>query len=489
MLRIWFTFYLFCVVSLYADATIESLKNRCLSANTEISTENEFQRLTGRLEFQKAKEYCDNLTSDPSNCKATSRFWLGVDAFAEGEFEKAENLFREGLELKARYGKNKNWISHKVGVSGWGNPEDMIQYIQRSKSLEPFETEYSQNVTYLIIDNTDTSANLTAGKKVVTKKMDPCLALHGYLSLKVLRKYIELFSNGKLTLKINSIYVTQTGTKLDGKNYLILDSLTPWDEGFSKQMNAIITESDLIFLSFPRDGGNALASMGEVNVVQNILYSPSRNLIRMPSEWLSMINFPQIFHEYMHTVEFNMNRNGMENFHATSHGADAKLVEALTGLNSDTTGESDWADYFFQNTIPTLADDIKSKSNANGWEKIFGIHKSKKNFISDITIKKLYEEIAESGSESLLTRQKEAGSLMSTAYTSFNRESNPGKAANIAVSSYLKFPFDPTFYRKAKWFVEHSRLNLKEKSDLIERLNETAKIYGIDILNLRQEDF
>jgi tetratricopeptide (TPR) repeat protein len=346
-----------------------------------------------QLDFPKAKDYCDNLAKDSKNCRASARFWLGIESYAEGNFELAESYFKQGIEIKNKSGKAVHWIAYKDTHSGWGNPEDMLKYIQSSVTIPKVPARYNQTLTYLIVSRTDTSTDSNT-KKTIQKEMKPCLAAHGYLSLNVLKQHIRLFSQGKLSLQIKTIELSQTATKLDTKNYIIMDSLRPWDESLSIQMNKIVSESDLVFVAFPRSGGNANANYSSLPIVPKLAKSPFRTYIKMPSEWLTMINFPQIFHEYMHTVEFHMIRNGDKKFHATSHGADGKRVQVITGLPTETTGESDWAENLFMNQIQNLANEIEEKKAKNGWEQIFGIHIQNTNKFTENDIKELYKQFS-----------------------------------------------------------------------------------------------
>ncbi|TGL58129.1 hypothetical protein EHQ58_12155 [Leptospira ognonensis] len=382
-----YTILFFCVLvstGLSAISIEEELKNKCQFEDDQPLPKDKYSRLIHKMEFEKARDFCDTQPKDKKNCKASARFWLGAREFANREDETAETYFLEGLEFKSANGKVVDWIHNKGNHTGWGNPEDMLRYVQKSKTLDSKEPKYIQTLTYVIVANTETEK--------LQKRMDPCLALHGLLSLKVLKRYIELFSENQLTIEIKMINVTQTATRLNERNYIMLSGLAPWDENLSLQMNQIATESDLVFIAFPRFGGNANANYGSFPIVPKFANSPFRTYIKMPSEWLTMINFPQIFHEYMHTVEFHMNRNGDKKFHATSHGSDGKRVEEITGLPTSSTGETDWAEHLFANRIRELAISLELSKQKNGWEQIFGIHLQNKNLYSETQIKELYKK-------------------------------------------------------------------------------------------------
>lgn len=394
MLRYLLVFFFVLInSSLFALSIEEELNNQCQILSDQLLPKDNYSRLIRKMEFEKARDFCDTLPKDKRNCKASAMFWLGAKEFANRNDEKAEKYFITGLEFKKTNGKVADWIPYKVNHTGWGNPEDMLRYIQKSKTLDVKEPKYTQTFTYVIIANTDT------GK--IQKQMDPCLALHGLLSLKVLQRYIELFSDNQLTIDIKIVNLTQTATLLNDRNYIMLSGLVPWDENLSLQMNQIAAESDLVFIAFPRFGGNANANYGSFPIVPKLANSPFRTYIKMPSEWLTMINFPQIFHEYMHTVEFHMNRNGDKKFHATSHGADGKRVEEITGLSTASTGETDWAEHLFANRIRELAIKLELSKQKNGWEQIFGIHLQNKNLYTETQVREFYKKYKEMPSKEI----------------------------------------------------------------------------------------
>ncbi|GBF48532.1 hypothetical protein LPTSP4_00310 [Leptospira ryugenii] len=270
----------------------------------------------------------------------------------------------------------------------------MLKYAIQSRELTLKSDGYVQNVTYLIISRTNTLDSKETKKKI-DRFFNPCLALHGYLSLQVLSRHIELFSNGALRLQLNPIWLDKTATRLNDKNYIMMSSLSPWTEDLSLLMHEITKESDLVVIAFPREGGNANANYGKLPIVPGLVQSPTRTFIKLPSEWMRMLNFPQIFHEYMHTVEFLMNRKGEKEFHATSHGADGKKVQALTGLPTETTGETDWAEVLFKRQIQWKVDDIATKNAMNGWQSLFGIRSELPNQISLDLIRTKFLEYSE----------------------------------------------------------------------------------------------
>ncbi|MCZ8342485.1 MAG: hypothetical protein O9301_05600 [Leptospira sp.] len=388
-LKIAILFFLVSGLSISADSTISNLQKKCLDQPNENLPKDTYARYVRQLQFEKAKEYCDSLPTDTKNCKASSRFWLGTSEFAKGNLENAEKFFQEGIELMGPSRRVADWIRDKPKQTGWGRPEDFLKYIQNSKKLNPSRPKYTQVVTYFIIDQTNTKSDPNANKKV-ERHMDVCLAVHGNLSLSILKKYVELFSQGHLSLDIRSLFVPKTITKIYKNDFPALGSLSQWDENFSLFMKQVTQESDLIVFAYPRWSGSALASFSKIPIVPKVLNSPLRTHIKIASEDLSIINYPRLFHEYLHTVEYNMRRNGDKLFHATSHGSDGKKVEAITGLKTEETGETDWAEHHFANRIPDLVKKLEFKNSMNGWQDIFGVRIKFKDTFTEERIRSDY---------------------------------------------------------------------------------------------------
>lgn len=398
-------------ISISADSVLADLQKKCLELPDDNLPKDTYARYVRQLQFDKAKEYCDSLPKDPKNCRASSRFWLGTSEYAIGNLEAAEKLFQEGIEIMGPSRRVADWIRDKPKQTGWGRPEDFLKYIQNSKNLNPSSPKYTQVVTYFIIDQTNTKSDPNAEKKV-ERHMDACLAVHGNLSLSILKKYVELFSQGNLTLNIRTVYVPKTITKIYKNSFPAIGSLSPWDENFSLFMNQVTEASDLFVFAYPRWSGGALASLSKIPIIPNILNSPQRTHFKIASEDLTMIQFPRLFHEYLHTVEYNMRRNGDKSFHATSHGKDGKKVEAITGLKTEETGETDWAEHHFANRIPNLVKNLESKNSVNGWQDIFGIHIKFKNKITEDRIrsdfKKYLDNLNSSNNQNSAEEMEEA---------------------------------------------------------------------------------
>jgi hypothetical protein len=456
--------------SLIADDLADSWKQSCVASQASIDPP-DLKTYIDRMDFLKDIAYCDALPKDKFNCRASSRFWLAFEYYAIGEFEKAEQLFTEGLDLVRQFGSTKEFIQFRPGKTGWGNPEDFLRYVKSAKQMNWSEPAYVQNISYLVISDTNATNSAKPEIKVYTKAMDPCLALHGLHSLKVLRQSIRIFSQGKIEMQIHPTSWKKTVTVLDGKNLPNLSSVVPWDRQTSIYFNEILKENDLVFLTFPRNGGNATAQSSGLPIIPGLITSKRRYMIRLPSEWLRLENYPQIFHEYMHTVEFAMIQNGDKNFHATHHGSDSKRIGEITPLDPNLTGESDWAEYFYPNNITSLVKNLEATGHKNGWEKLFGTHIHFKNNFETAQINKVWSLLDELGEEEIKNRKSKSKQLIDFAYTAYNKEKNYKKAAELAVSAFELLPYSVTYHKKSKWFIENGKLSKNEKLAFQERLD------------------
>ncbi len=474
------TFYTALFTIIFGSTYISS---QALPTQSPTATEAYLEQIAN-YEFEAALQTADAMLTDAANCKASARFWLGTVAFADGDLQRAEQYFADGLALQESGGRAKYWLSHAIGKTGWSQPAEMLSFIKRSQQLPAINPRYVQKIAYVMVQKLDAPTGENGSGPRISMEMTPGQQKHGMLSLNILRRYLQLFSNGQVDLQISSYPIDRTARKVDNRNIVTLSSLEPWDLEPSLLMNSAIADNDLLFIAFPRKGGNAIATIGAFSLLPGIISSPTRTGMYIPSGWLTMINFPQIFHEYMHTVEYAMVWAGMKEFHATSHGNDEERVEALTHIPTAKTGETDWAEYFFARTIPEFAAELETKNHNNGYEYIFGLSSKHKHSLPSSAMQRLYERLQRHGSKSLLEARDNAEKLMTSAYSAYNKDQKPALAASRALEAFKTFPYNSGYYGKTKWFVENSKLKKAELETMLAQLNEEASQAGI-VTNVR----
>jgi len=469
---------LFLVMTGFSCLAAQTASDQAMATQVAATSDLYLEQIAN-YDFQAALKTADSLPSDPSNCKASARFWLGSVAFAEGDFQLAEQYFVAGLALQEQGGRAKYWLGHAIGKTGWSQPAEMLGFIRRSQQLPATTPRYVQKIAYLLVKNIDAPTGDNDSGPRITMELTPAQEKHGLLSLNILRRYLQLFSKGQMDMQISTYRLDRTALKVDGRNIVSLVSLSPWDLETSQLMNAAIAGNDIIFTAFPRKGGNAIATIGSFPLLPGILSSPTRTGMYIPSGWLTLVNFPQIFHEYMHTVEYAMVWAGMKEFHATSHGDDEERVEALTHIPTLKTGETDWAEYFFAHTIPDFAAMLETKNHKNGYEYIFGLSIKHQHSLPGSAMKSLYQRSQSEGTVTLLATRDAAEKLMASAYTAYNKDRKPALAASRALEAFTLYPYYPTYFGKAKWFIEYSKLKKPELEAMLAQLHAEAVRIGL----------
>jgi|GEM_PF-7056148 len=285
--------------------------------------------------FEEGLTHC----GDSSKCSATIRNWLAVREFSQGNYAAAEKWFSEAESLAAQYPPSATWKKKR----GWGALEDVRRYLAARKELGAITPEYVQKIR--VVYPRRTRATSPNGKTV---KYDGnvCNLRHLELNFGLLKQYIELFSRGKLSIAVDYRVVDADVTRMDKRGKGIFESIAPWGAEMEKLLADSAQNYDLVWFMYPYKGGIASGGVGRLP-----LDSSGKNTIGMrrvwyPDGWARYGNFPQFFHEYLHTVEFSM---GLK---ITAHNSvETTRILKQTGLSKG-LGESDYAEWHFAHTIP-----------------------------------------------------------------------------------------------------------------------------------------
>ncbi|TGN14659.1 hypothetical protein [Leptospira ilyithenensis] len=437
---------------------LESYKESCTASLKEKT----FSELIRTLAFKEAEEFCDIQYADnpKKDCRASARYWSAVKEFSEQRFESSLDKFKTAKQILGGKDDPKDWQKRP----GWGATDDMIRYLEKRSSLGKTDAEYKQKVAFIYLSETDAEQ----GGKRFQSKLDPCTIGHLNLSMGLVARYLETFTNGRFSLEFENLIFNTKVTKLETK-MVSLTSLQPWTEDFAVQLGEINRKFDTLLVVFPQVGGRATGGSNFFPIIPGVLNGEIRGTISLPAGWATVSNYPQIFHEYLHTVEM------MTGIESTSHGsAQQARIEAFTGLPK--SGESDWAEWFFRNTILEKVNQASEKKGGSGWKTVFGRSASFPFLLSDESIRKLYRLKNEKGEDYVKELRNKAEEYNKQAYKLYNSQKNK-EAAEQSFLSATTFPWTFLYIKNAKWFIENSSLKKDSKEIMLEKLKELKKEY------------
>ena len=286
--------------------------------------------------FDEALPFCDL----QNRCPVSVRNWIGIREFARGNYEVAEKWFEESERYASSVGKAPTWNKKK----GWGALEDIRRYLKERRELGNITPEYVQRIRVLYPRFTRASAPYTS--KQLNYDATPCRLKHVELNFGVLKQYVELFSRGKLSIAVDYQVVDGAVTKFQKGGKGVIESIEPWNDQFVNLLSDTGKNFDLLWFLYPYKGGVASGGLGRLPLNQDGKQGIGMRRVWYPDGWGKFTNFPQFFHEYMHTVEFS---NGIK---ITTHGAkETARILRETGLSKG-LGETDYAEWHFAHTIP-----------------------------------------------------------------------------------------------------------------------------------------
>lgn len=286
--------------------------------------------------FDEALPLCDV----QNRCPVSVRNWLGIREFSRGNYAAAEKWFADSEQFASAVGKAPTWNKKK----GWGALEDIRRYLKQRRELGNITPEYVQRIRVLYPRYTRATAPFT--KKQLVYDATPCRLKHVELNFGVLKQYVELFSRGKVSIAVDYQVVDGTVTRFNKGGSGIIESIDPWSEQLANVLNDTGKNYDLLWFLYPYKGGVAYGGIGRLPLSQDGKQQVGMRRVWFPDGWGKFSNFPQFFHEYLHTVEFS---NGVK---ITTHGAkETARILRETGLSKG-LGETDYAEWHFAHTIP-----------------------------------------------------------------------------------------------------------------------------------------
>lgn len=327
--------------------------------------------------------------------------------------------------------------------------------------MEQVSPEYKQKIQIIFLQNTD----LTYQNKKYQYTYEPCTLPHMYLTFEILAKYIEVFSAGKYSLQFSHKILNTTLTKFQKKiRWPDLDSMEPWDEELSVEMADSIRNNDSIVYVYPnKSPTDAMAGGTYLPIIPKGFSGPIRNNIELPSGWVTFKNFPQVFHEFTHTVEY---ATGIK---STVHNK--KEMDALIKLTGIMGGEGKWLQWQWANIIIPKVEKVALKSKVSGYMKLFGMSQTHPFLISDSSVKNYYKTQQSIGREQISKNKKEAAGKNKEAYALYNKGKHK-EAAESSVQSVELYPWESSYLEHAEWFIEHSGLSEAKKQALKTRLTK-----------------
>lgn len=437
-------------------STEAQLRDACTA-----SRQNEqFRELVRTLAFEQALKACDaNTPAKPKDdCRASARFWLASQRLVEGRFEESVKLFGEGEKLAGEFGRPNGWKQKP----GWGATADMLTYATRRRDLGVIRPEFTQKLILAVAQEIDAPY----GGKQVRTRLDPCIVLHARLSFGMTARYVETFSAGRMSIAVDHIVLPATVTMLSPRGVIAESSLRPWTADLAATKHKLAAENDAIFYLYPKSGGIANAGGGTVPIVPGIIASPRRAIGRLPTGWATMRNFAQSFHEYLHTAE------AMTGFGMTSHGGAATdRLRALTGRS----GESEWADWMWQNKIREKADKLAQEKKRSGYEVMFGTSRVRSS-LTEQAVREAAELFAKEGSQRIKERRAEALSALARA-DELRKAGKQSEAAETAYAGLAGFPWSRRNIRRARAIVEKSDLPQQRRQEMLEEIRRREERY------------
>ncbi len=311
-------------------------------------------RYIDHFAFEEALPFCDK----GAKCSHSMRNWLAVREFSLGNYAGAEKWFDEAVNFAAHEKPGKTWTKKK----GWGALEDIRRYLKQRAELGRISPDYVQRIRVIYPRHTRATAPFTA--KTLEYDASACRLRHIEMNFGMLRQYIELFSRGRLSIAVDYQVVDGAMTRLTQRAQGVLESIEPWTESMSALMADTAANYDLAWFVYPYKGGIATGGIGGLPLTADATKKVRMRRVWYPDGWGRFVNFPQFFHEYLHTVEFSL---GLQ---LTSHNpAQTAKILKETGLEKGNSGETDYAEWHFANTIP----------GKRTWEEAFGYPKRKQS--------------------------------------------------------------------------------------------------------------
>ncbi|MBX3721282.1 MAG: hypothetical protein KF713_05525 [Turneriella sp.] len=307
----------------------------------------DWPRFVDAFAFDEALPLCDK----DDRCPVSVRNWLGIREFSRSNYAAAEKWFSEAAEIAERIGEAPTWKKKK----GWGALSDIRRYLAQRRELGKVSPEYVQRI--FVLYPLHTRATIPGKEGQLAYDASACRLLHVELNFGMLREYVELFSRGKLSISVEYRVVDATVTEFTKKRTGIMESLQPWNQEVEGVLHAAAKGYDLVWFLYPYKGGVAYGGLGSIPLTPDGKTRVGMRRVWYPDGWGKFNNFPQFFHEYLHTVEFS---NGIK---ITTHGSgETNRILKETGLPKGNSGETDYAEWHFSHTIP----------GSKTWEKRFG---------------------------------------------------------------------------------------------------------------------
>ena len=288
--------------------------------------------------------------------------WLGLEQFGLGEYQKALahlNLCEKYLKLAGL--SNKKW-----------NFDLLKDLVLKRVELGEIQAEYSQRIGIVQVKNLDVSGFKLSSDVGDKRRFE--------VEWGIIKRFFEVYSGGKVSLKINFNSVDGTIQSLTKK-----DPITP-DFGSTKPypyelMFKLAKSSDVIVLY----NTSVMASFGGLNMIGVIpeknVYSPRRGLLSLSKSLYNPDDFMLPLHEYVHNLEFFFGLKTAHIFRTAPEFAKEPVKTELAYYES-----------LFEKIIPEIIENNKSLRTRLGW-KVFGWANDKPFNMSESEFQKILKTV------------------------------------------------------------------------------------------------
>lgn len=236
---------------------------------------------------------------------ALAAYKSGHIEFAAGNYDKAVRKYASVENYLSKNPKHKKFFDHHLrGFS-------MTEMVKRHRSLKKFTPVHTHRIAAIFINRTDT---VYKGKPIKSEFQAEDFEA-AQLSQKICKKYMEVMTAGKVTLRFYTAGLNSSVTRIEPVSQydkrqtpeIIIDSISPNPSGLIKSLAE--KNDTLVFYwthknsngKTPYDQSHGWGGAYRVPIIPHYIYTPLRGRILLST---GLAHRPgTLFHELFHTIE------------------------------------------------------------------------------------------------------------------------------------------------------------------------------------------
>ncbi len=258
---------------------------------------------------------------------------LSMLYFGSGEYDKA--LFFLNMAQEAS-GRNEFIRSNYKFNEGWNFHADIINQRKNLGTIAPLIRHKMMLIYYQTIEVSARNEFSERINNEITEDMKEDMRLH----YRALNRYIETFSQGRMTLEFSEIQINEPIRTIQNQyaDFTPVNRAMPWEF-----WDTIIREYDSVILCW--NGHQISNTFFGGGFLSPYDFDDSRGVMQVPVNWLvNEWNVGLLMHEFFHIVEFACEIS-------PTHGAFSQFRSAFPGWTG--TGEFDYFLWHFRCTLST----------------------------------------------------------------------------------------------------------------------------------------